>query len=79
METVFYEWLLEGLEEAEQAAFTAALDKLYLRSKMESRSGFPHVTARITGEPGDSGGDCIEHGNSGGTMDFGENGGEDHA
>ena len=75
VETVFYEWLLEGLEEAEQAAFTAALDKLYLRSKMESRSGFPHVTARITGEAGD----CSEHRNGGGAMDFGENGGEDHA
>ena len=89
VETAFYGWLLEGMEEAEQAAFTAALDKLYLRSKMESRSGFHHVTARITVEPGDSaedcsehgnsGEDCSEHGNSGGTMDFGEKGGEDHA
>lgn len=89
VETVFYEWLLEGLEEAEQAAFTAALDKLYLRSKMENRSGFPHVTARITGEAGDGGGDCSEHGdscedcsehgNSVGAMDFGEKGGEGHA
>ena len=63
VETEFYAWLLEGLEEEELAAFTAALDKLYLRSKKESRSGFPHVTARITGEVGDDG----------------ENGGEDHA
>ena len=75
VETEFYGWLLEGLEEEEQAAFTAALDKLYLRSKKESRSGFPHVTARITGEPGGSGA-AVEHGAAGGSD---ENGGEDHA
>ncbi|MGN1413277.1 MAG: MarR family winged helix-turn-helix transcriptional regulator [Anaerovoracaceae bacterium] len=63
VEAVFYGWLLEGLEEAEQAAFTETLQKLYLRSKQESRSGFPHVTARITGEPGGCG----------------ENGGEENA
>ncbi len=44
VETVFYAWLLEGLDPAELASFTAVLDKLYLRSKQESRSGFPNVT-----------------------------------
>lgn len=43
VEAVFYGWLLEGLDPEEQAAFTASLNKLYLRSKQESRSGFPHV------------------------------------
>ena len=44
VESVFYAWLLEGLDEAEQSSFVSALDKLYLRSKKESRSGFLHVT-----------------------------------
>ena len=44
VETVFYAWLLEGLDPAELASFTAVLDKLYLRSKQESRSVFPNVT-----------------------------------
>ena len=50
VETVFYAWLLEGLDPAEQASFTAALNKLYLRSKQESRSGFPHVTELLAGK-----------------------------
>lgn len=44
VEEVFYEWLLEALDEEEQTAFAASLNKLYLRSKQESRSGFPHIT-----------------------------------
>lgn len=47
VETVFYEWLLEELDPEEKASFTATLNKLYLRSKQESRSGFPHVTERL--------------------------------
>lgn len=47
VEAAFYAWLLEGLDSAEQASFTAVLEKLYLRSKQESRSGFPHVTQRL--------------------------------
>ncbi|MGN0507172.1 MAG: MarR family winged helix-turn-helix transcriptional regulator [Lachnospiraceae bacterium] len=50
VEAVFYEWLLEALDEKEQAAFTASLNKLYLRSKQESRSGFPHVARKIVCE-----------------------------
>lgn len=48
VETVFYEWLLGELSEAEKAAFAAVLEKLYLRSKQESRSGFPHVMALLS-------------------------------
>lgn len=48
VETAFYDWLLEGLDPAELASFTAALDKLYLRSKQESRSGFPHVAELLS-------------------------------
>lgn len=44
VEAVFYEWLLSELDEEEQTAFSTTLNKLYLRSKQESRSGFPHVT-----------------------------------
>lgn len=48
VETAFYEWLLEDLEEEEKTAFAATLNKLYLRSKRESRSGFPHVAKRLS-------------------------------
>lgn len=44
VESSFYEWLLEELDPEERGAFEATLQKLYLRSKQESRSGFPHVT-----------------------------------
>lgn len=50
VETAFYEWLLEGLSPAEQETFTDLLHILYARSKAESRSGFPHVTARLDEE-----------------------------
>lgn len=47
IETVFYDWLLEELDEEDRQTFAAILDKLYLRSKGESRSGFPHVIPRL--------------------------------
>lgn len=50
IETAFYEWLLEGLTEEEQEAFCGLLDTLYLRSKKQSRAGFPDVTARLEAE-----------------------------
>ncbi len=50
VETAFYEWLLEGLSSPEQEVFTSLLHTLYVRSKAESRSGFPHVTARLSEE-----------------------------
>lgn len=50
IETAFYEWLLEGLTEEEQEVFCGLLDTLYLRSKKQSRAGFPDVTARLEAE-----------------------------
>ena len=45
IETVFYEWLLAELPATERDSFCATLDTLYRRSKKESRSGFPNVSA----------------------------------
>ena len=49
VEATFYEWLLAALEPEERKAFAVTLDKLYLRSKQESRSGFPHVAELLGG------------------------------
>ena len=49
VETAFYEWLLEELSEDERQTFAELLDRLYRRSKAESRSGFPEVSARLEG------------------------------
>lgn len=51
IETTFYDWLLEELDPADRAAFIRILETLYVRSKAESRSGFPQVTARLREEP----------------------------
>ena len=48
-ENAFYDYLLAGLDEAERAAFLAALGKLYRRSKEESRAGFPHLQPILEG------------------------------
>lgn len=47
IEAVFYEWLLEELPKEEQDTFCRILDTLYLRSKRQSRAGFPDITARM--------------------------------
>ncbi len=47
VEAVFYEWLTEELSKEDCEAFSRILDQLYLRSKKESRSGFPHVVERL--------------------------------
>lgn len=47
IETEFYSWLLEELPEPDQIEFCRILDILYLRSKKQSRAGFPDVAARI--------------------------------
>lgn len=53
VEAEFYEWLLEDLEDIEKEQFLHVLDKLYWRSKKESRSGFPHILQRLNdGEEG---------------------------
>lgn len=49
-ESAFYDFLLAGLDEAEKDAFLSALDKLYRRSKEESRAGFPHLRAIAEGD-----------------------------
>ena len=49
-ESAFYDFLLAGLDEAEKEAFLSALDKLYRRSKEESRAGFPHLRAIAEGD-----------------------------
>ena len=43
IETIFYEWLLEELSEEEKETFCQILDKLYQRSKAESKAEFIHV------------------------------------
>ena len=42
IEAAFYEYLTAALPADEAAAFAATLDKLYHRSKTESRARFPH-------------------------------------
>ena len=52
VETAFYAWLLEELSEEELAEFSRVLDGLYLRSKKESRGGFPHLQGFFTEKGG---------------------------
>lgn len=47
IESTFYEWLMEELDESETEHFCKMLDRLYLRSKKESRSGFLQVKERV--------------------------------
>lgn len=49
IEEAFYDWLLSELPEAERTEFCRILNELYLRSKQQSRAGFPDVTKRIDG------------------------------
>lgn len=46
-ESAFYDYLMAGLDEAEQTTFLAALDVLYRRSKEESRARFPHLLPTV--------------------------------
>ena len=43
IEEAFYEWLFSELESEEKEAFLTTLEKLYIRSKTESRKGFPSI------------------------------------
>lgn len=47
IESAFYEWLTEELDEKERASFCAVLDKLYCRAKTERRADFAEVKLRI--------------------------------
>lgn len=49
IEGVYYDWLLSELPEAERTDFCRILNELYLRSKQQSRAGFPDVTKRVDG------------------------------
>ena len=49
-ESAFYDYLMAGLDEAQQTAFLDTLDALYRRSKEESRAGFPHLKAVLKGK-----------------------------
>lgn len=47
IESVFYRWLLSELPGGEKEVFCATLERLYQRSKAESKAGFPHVTEEM--------------------------------
>lgn len=44
VETLYYQWLGEVLTPEENAQFCRILDRLYQRSKAESKAGFPNLT-----------------------------------
>ena len=47
IEAISYEWLLKDLSQKEQDQFCALLERLYIRSKQESRAGFPNLAERL--------------------------------
>lgn len=47
VEALYYEWLEESLTPEDNAEFCRILEKLYTRSKTESKAGFPHLTQRF--------------------------------
>ncbi len=47
VENIYYERLLEGLNDEEKETFRFLLEKIYLRSKEESKAGFPHINERL--------------------------------
>ena len=49
-EGTFYDYLMEGLNDAQKEAFFEALDAVYRRSKEESRAGFPHIKEKLEGK-----------------------------
>lgn len=55
IESIFYEWLLEELPEGERETFEKTLEKLYRRSKAESKAEFPHVTQAVAERAGKDG------------------------
>lgn len=59
IEALFYEWLLSELPDDEKAAFCRTLEKLYQRSKSESKAEFVHV-AQLLDESGSTAGRASE-------------------
>lgn len=49
IEALFYEWLLEPLDEGDKAEFARLLELLYQRCKAESKADFPELSARLKG------------------------------
>ena len=49
-ESAFYDYIMAELDDETRAAFLDTLDKVYMRSKEESRAGFPAVRTLIAGE-----------------------------
>ena len=47
LELIHYVWLLEDFNQEEKETFLITLDKMYAKSKKESRSHFPNVMQRI--------------------------------
>lgn len=50
LEAMYYDYLVEELDEEEKKQFALLLDKLYWRSKTESRSGFAEMRKRVEKE-----------------------------
>ena len=50
IEALFYEWLLEVLDEEEKNEFARLLDRIYRRCKDESKAGFAAMTAKVQEE-----------------------------
>ena len=44
-ESAFYDYIMAELDDETRAAFLDTLDKVYMRSKEESRAGFPQLEA----------------------------------
>jgi DNA-binding MarR family transcriptional regulator len=49
IESIYYQWLLEDFTKEEKEQFLTMLDKIYHKSKTESRSGFQNVISLING------------------------------
>ncbi len=47
IESIFYDWLLEDLTNEEKEQFLTTLNKIYIKSKTESRSGFQNITKLV--------------------------------
>lgn len=46
VESFFYEWLLEDIDEDEKKIFLKVLNELYIKSKNERRENFPNIMKR---------------------------------
>jgi len=49
IESCFYDWLLQALDDSDREEFARLLDLLYQRCKAESKAEFPEMTKRMEG------------------------------